>query len=104
MPEEIFNFFAEEIFSRLEDDMQDFLINTALLDNFSDKMSDWLLNIKNSKKIIEQLVNKNIFIQHIQSPHYLTTGTAYEDYYSYLTLFHSFLLVKLHKLKTDSEI
>src|SRR5205085_8856279 len=64
MPEEIFNFFAEEIFSRLEDDMQDFLINTALLDNFIDKMSDWLLNSKNSKKIIDTLANTNILIHH----------------------------------------
>lgn len=104
LPEDIFNFFAEEIFTRLDNDIQNFLLNTALFDSFNPEICDSILNINNSKNLIELLITKNIFIQQFYSSVNVQSGTLYYDNYIYLSLFHSFLLAKVNRIKTSEEI
>ena len=104
IPENIFNFFAEEIFENLEVEIQNFLLETALLENFNAEISNQLLNINKSTEIISQLINKNIFIQQTETAFSPDALSGYADYYSYQTLFQNFLTTKLHKLKPEPEI
>ncbi len=89
---QIFEFFAEEIFEKLDSGVKNFLIETALLQSFDDKLCDEILNIDNSKEIISGLIRKNIFIE--------TLG----DSYRYHALFKNFLLSKLYEAKAENEI
>ena len=97
--EDIFNYFTEDIFNNLDDDVKEFLLNTSLLENFSASLCDALFESVKSKKIINKLLSKNIFIQ----IHSLPQGET-EQTYSYQLLFKKFLNSKLNDLKTKEEI
>lgn len=93
VPENVFNYFANEIFLLLEKEVQTFLLQTSLLDDFTDELCDSILEITCSKKIIDRLISKNIFIQHYQT-----------NAYGYFPLFKNFLTEKLSESKTQIEI
>ncbi|MGH2575677.1 MAG: hypothetical protein ACRDFC_08280, partial [Ignavibacteria bacterium] len=57
IPENIFNFFANEIFKKLSSEVQSFLLSTAPLDNFDEGICNWMLGIKNSNIILDELLS-----------------------------------------------
>jgi len=98
LPENIFNFFANEIYENLDPDIQTFLLDTALLENFDTKIADFILDSGNSKRIINILLNKNVFIQQ-------SNAVSQEIIqYNYLYLFKNFLNSKLRELKSEEYI
>lgn len=99
----LFNYFADEIFSQLDSKTQNFLLYSSLLDSFTSEICDWLMDINCSNRIIEQLVNKNIFIEYgerkADNINTIPTST-----FSYHTLFKQYLISKLHVEKDENEI
>ena len=98
--EDIFNYFANEIFNDLPEKTKEFLLNTALLDDFDSEICKKLLNINNSEQIINELLSRNIFIQRSVTSQ---QGKSLFSY-NYQELFKLFLISKLRELKTESEI
>ncbi len=98
--EDIFTFFAEDIFKNLDEEIQNFLLGTALMEDFTAGAINRLLGANNSVQILNDLLNKNIFIQ--ASP--VLVNEDYEMIYSYQLLFKKFLVSKLHKTKNEKEI
>jgi LuxR family transcriptional regulator, maltose regulon positive regulatory protein len=88
--EDIYNYFTEDIFNNLEEEIQNFLLLTSILESFSPELCDYVFNTTNSGKIIEDLLNKNIFI-------YIDTELASrgQPSYTYHLLFRKFLNSKL---------
>ena len=97
--EDIFNYFTEDIFNNLDDNVREFLLNTSLLESFSIDLCNELFETTKSKQIINKLLSKNIFIQ-INSP----LPDEIDPNYSYQMLFKRFLNLKLNELKTKEEI
>lgn len=98
LPENIFNYFANEIFGKQDKNIQNFLIDTASFEFFNENICREILGIKNSAKIISGLLSKNIFIQ--QS----TSNYENEPNYEYQILFKNFLLSKLKDYRSASEL
>ncbi|MGD9379883.1 MAG: tetratricopeptide repeat protein [candidate division WOR-3 bacterium] len=81
--ENIFNYFAREVFDQTPKRVKEFLLRTAVLDYLNPRVCDYLLNIRRSKKIIDYLDSENIFISKVG------------DNYQYHPIFHEFLRKKL---------
>ncbi len=101
VPEDIFTFFAGDIFKNLDETIRDFLLETALLESFTAELCDILFKRKNSGKIIQELLNKNIFIQ---TSLVFENGNSSGAIYSYQILFKKFLTSKLFELRTEKEV
>ncbi len=97
LPEEIYFYFAEDIFRNQSNETKDFLLNTTLLEDFTPSVCDEFLGIKKSREILADMLNKNIFISSSQSPDGETS-------YSYQILFKKFLQSKLESEKSGEEI
>ena len=97
LPDEIFSYFAEDIYQELDKDIKDFLLNTTLLEDFTQKDCDNLLAIKKSKIILNEILKKNVFIVPTISP-------GDEVRYNYQILFRKFLITKLKEEKSREEI
>jgi len=92
----LFDYFANEIFINLDEELQEFLLVTSLTDTFSDEMCRALFGNKNTKHIIESLKRKNIFVE-------TTAGDLQNTTYSYHNLFKRFLIKKLYEIKSMDE-
>ncbi len=60
-------FFLEEVLINLLPDLQEFLLASSLLTEFSSGLCDCLFELNNSQKLIEQLVDNNLFIESIDN-------------------------------------
>ncbi len=93
--EEIFNYFAHEVFEHQPKRIQEFLIKTSILEIFNSEICGSLLEVKQSRKMITYLENEHIFVSRIG------------ENFKYHPLFHEFLAKKLrdyHPGKTISEL
>jgi ATP/maltotriose-dependent transcriptional regulator MalT len=81
--EEIFEYFASEIFDKSDNDIQDFLLKTALLSKMTAKMAEELTDLPYASRILSQL----------SRTHYFTEKRfQMESMYQYHPLFREFLL------------
>lgn len=80
--EQVYDYLAREVFSHLSTGMKNFLLVTALCDNFDVEMADFTLGITNSENLIQQLGDQNLFISSTQN----ASGTSYQ----YHQLFRDF--------------
>ena len=81
--EEIFEYFASEIFDKSDNDIQDFLLKTALLSKMTAKMAEELTGLPYASRILSQL----------SRTHYFTEKRfQMESMYQYHPLFREFLL------------
>lgn len=90
--ENIFNYFAREVFEQIPRRVKEFLLKTAVLDYLNPRVCDHLLNIRRSKKIINYLDTENIFISKV--------GNNYQ----YHPIFHEFLRKKLGQYFTSGVV
>ena len=90
--ENIFNYFAREVFEQTPKRIKEFLLRTAVLDYLNPRVCDYLLNIRRSRKIIEYLDSENIFISKVG------------DNFQYHPIFHEFLRKKLGQYFTSSVV
>jgi len=101
LPENVFDFFANEIFQNQDKQTQTFLLTTAHLNNFDNSLCDSLLEIQNSSEILRELLSKNIFIEATtvqnEKSEYLLT-------YNYQALFKAYLISKSYSVMTEDEI
>jgi LuxR family maltose regulon positive regulatory protein len=88
--ENIFNYFAREVFEQTAKQIKEFLLKTSVLDYLNPIVCDSLLNIRRSKKIIAYLDSENMFISKV--------GNNYQ----YHPIFHEFLRNKLKQYFTSS--
>lgn len=84
LPEEVYSFFAEEVFNELSDEEKKFLLYTSLLENFREEISKHLFKEFDIRHFTDLLLGKNIFLKKI------TPGNG-ETGYSYNILFRKFL-------------
>lgn len=88
IPEEIFDYFAGEVFARTEKDVQGFLLKTAFLPNMTGRTAERLTGVQDSGNILYRL-SRN---------HFFTDGhQGIEAVYSYHPLFREFLLSEAKK-------
>lgn len=97
----VFDYFANEIFNNLDNEIKNFLLTTCMVDSFTDKMCAVLMENVDSVKMIKRLRKKNIFIETSLSDE---PGKGITASHSYHNLFKQFLLKKLHDLKNENEI
>jgi len=90
--ENIFNYFAREVFEQTPKQIKEFLLRTAVLDYLNPKVCDYLLNTRRSKKIINYLDTENLFISKVG------------DNFQYHPVFHEFLRKKLGQYFTSSVV
>ncbi|MCC6866781.1 MAG: hypothetical protein IT280_11560 [Ignavibacteria bacterium] len=100
LPENLFDFFASEIFIKLSAKIQEFLLKTSFLEDFDNDFCDKLLGINNSREIIENLSKRNIFIETIRS---IDNNNLPSVKYCYNQLFKNFLRQLARKL-SDEEL
>ncbi|MCB0721088.1 MAG: hypothetical protein KDC42_02185 [Ignavibacteriae bacterium] len=90
LPENLYDYFAEDIFNSERGDVQDFLLMSSVLDNFTAKECDKIFNRKDSAKILDELSQRNVFIQRADS----AKDGKIEQIYNYQPLFKNFLMNK----------
>jgi LuxR family transcriptional regulator, maltose regulon positive regulatory protein len=101
LPDTLFDFFAGEIFEKLDEDTREFLLTTAHLENFDFEMSDYLLGIDKSEKILSHLLSKNIFIESVQV---INEKGNQLTQYNYIQLFRTFLTKKSNQVYSKAQI
>jgi ATP/maltotriose-dependent transcriptional regulator MalT/DNA-binding SARP family transcriptional activator len=89
IPEAIFNYFAGEVFDRMDQEMQAFLLKTACLPRMTPLMAEQLTGNSQAGRILADLNRKNYFISR--------QGHA-EPVYDYHPLYRDFLLLQSGKL------
>jgi len=87
--ENIFNYFAREVFEQTPKSIKEFLLKTSVLDYLNPRVCDHLLNIRRSKKIVAYLDAENMFISKVG------------ENYQYHPIFHEFLRKMLSQYFTS---
>ncbi|KAJ51664.1 LuxR family maltose regulon positive regulatory protein [Clostridium tetanomorphum] len=90
----VIEYLTEEILNQLSSDEKNFLIKTSILEYFNIELSNNILNITNSKEIIDSLLNKNLFIIVLDEQN---------NIYRYHHLFKEFLNISFSKLNEDEK-
>lgn len=87
----LFEYLADDVLGRLPDDIQDFLLQTALLSKLDSITCDFLLNTDKSEEILRDLENKGLFIEELRP-----------GVYRYHQIFRQFLLSR-RQIKPQEE-
>ena len=91
----VFDYLADEVFKRLPEDMQEFLLRTSILQQMDAPACDVVANVQNSQSILEELEKQNLFV---------TSLDAQKKWYRYHNLFREFLLSRLQRVETESVV
>jgi len=91
--DQVYDFLAEEVVSQQQPRLQDFLLATAILDEFDEALCNHLLEITSSGEYLNELIERNLFITRVE----ISQGVNYR----YHQLFSDFLRNRL--LETDLE-
>ncbi len=95
VPQKVFDYFATEIFNRIEETQRDFLRRTAFVEELTPQLTDLLTQQKNSHNILTQLHKGNYFTQCYFNP---------QATYCYHPLFRKFLQTKAAEAYPPEEI
>lgn len=82
-PEKVFDYFANELFNRLDRPLQDFLLKTAFVPKITPGLAEALTGNKAAGKILSNLSQRNTFTEKRTQP---------EVIYQYHALFREFLI------------
>ncbi len=93
--DELFNYFAYEVFNRADERMKTILLRTAFVSSFSSKMADALAGKGSSRFGISQMAKENFFIE---------VHGASKKQYRYHPLFREFLLSTAEEAFSEDEI
>ncbi len=94
--QEIFNYFINEVFEKIDKDVQSFLLKTAFLPKFTVEIAKKLTNNKNAEKIVSFLYTNQYFI--------IKQFQESEPVYWYHALFNEFLLFRALRTFTKEDI
>ncbi len=95
-PEYIFNYFASEIFHKIDKETQDILAQTALLPSITSVMVKRLTGIHHGDRILSKMNKNNFFIERRQSERRIV--------YQYHAMFRKFLLSRAKELFTPKQL
>jgi LuxR family maltose regulon positive regulatory protein len=84
----VFEYLADEVFRRLPDETQDFLLRTSILSQMDAAVCNAISGIQNSQSVLLQLEKQNLF---------LTSLDPNRRWYRYHYLFRDFLYSRLHR-------
>ncbi len=84
-PEKVFDYFANELFDRLDRPLQDFLLKTAFVPKITPGLAEELTGNKAAGKILSNLNRRNYFTEKRTQP---------EVIYQYHALFREFLITR----------
>jgi LuxR family maltose regulon positive regulatory protein len=90
--EEVFNYFARDVFENQPKDVREFLIKTSITEYLNPKICNYLLNIKLSKKTLSYLETEHIFVSRSRGN------------FKYHPLFRDFLFKTLQSFHTGNQI
>jgi len=93
--EKLFDYFATEIFQKVDSDIQKFLLKTAFLPIITVPIAEQLTGINRSGEILNMLSNAHYFIEKYQND---------ISVYYYHLLFRDFLLTKAKESFTSTEL
>ena len=75
------DYFNEEVFSRLDKDSKNFLLNTCMLDQFSAPLCNAILEIREPEEIINFLIENHLFTYEIKfKPHWIEYHPLFRDF------------------------
>ncbi len=92
---EVFNYFSNEVFSRVDSETQDFLLTTAFVPGITSDMAERLTGNRSAELILSKLARNHFFTE--------KTSQAASAYY-YHPLFREFLLSKAVKAFSSDEV
>ena len=78
----LFAYLSAEVFDKLPDPLQSFLLRTSILREFTAPMSDSLLGLTRSQALIDQIKDRGLFID--ERPGQVTTYTYHDLFREYL--------------------
>jgi len=90
----IFEYLAEEVFRRLSDETQEFLLRTSILSQMDSTACNAVAGIKESQAILQQLEKQNLFLSSLDH---------HRRWYRYHYLFRDFLLSRLRRDRAEQE-
>lgn len=91
----LFDYFAGEIFNRIDKETQDFLLKTAFLPKIEAEAAEKLTGLQKGERILNNLIQRNYFTVRHPAP-----ASTYE----YHPLFRQFLLSRASEVYTPSEL
>ncbi len=95
IPQEVFDYFAAEIFDRKEEEVKEFLLQTSFLPQMTAKMAEELTGLPSASRILPELSRNNCFIE--ESP-------QAETLYRYHPLLRKFLSSKAREILPAEEV
>lgn len=94
----IYEYLSQEVYERLEPELKEFLIRTAILPYLDVDFCNRFLGISRSKEILSSLEERHVFLSALPSPEHLRPGGGPpegEPTFRYHPLFRDFLLARL---------
>lgn len=91
----VFDYLADEVFKRLPEDIQEFLLRTSILQQMDASACNAVASVQNSQSILEGLERQNLFLSSLDPQ---------KRWYRYHYLFREFLLSRLQRVETESLI
>jgi len=91
----VFDYLAEEVFKRLPEDLQEFLLRTSILQQMDAAACNAVADVNDSQSILEDLEKQNLFLSSLDSQ---------KRWYRYHYLFREFLLSRLQRVEAESTI
>ena len=91
----VFDYLAEEVFKRLSEDLQEFLLRTSILQQMDESACNAVADVSNAQSVLEELEKQNLFVASLDSQ---------KRWYRYHHLFREFLLSRLQYVETESVV
>jgi LuxR family transcriptional regulator, maltose regulon positive regulatory protein len=91
----VFDYLADEVFKRLPEDTQEFLLRTSILQQMDAPACNAVASVHNAQSILEELEKQNLFVSSLDSQ---------RRWYRYHYLFREFLVSRLKRVETESLI
>ncbi len=85
---DVMDYLASDVFALQSQEIQNFLLKTSVLDRMNIEVCNWMMDIHNSREMLEELEDKNLFI---------TPLDVENGWYRYHHLFQDFLRTRLDR-------
>ena len=89
----VFDYLADEVFKRLPEDVQEFLLRTSIIQQMDSSVCNAVAGVQNAQSILDELEKQNLFVASLD---------AQKKWYRYHYLFREFLLSRLQRVETES--
>lgn len=86
---QVFEYLATEVFEQQSEEVQEFLLHSAILDQMSPVLCETFLKTDDAREIFRHLESQNLFIYRLEGP---------DEWYRYHQLFREFLLSRLQSI------